>query len=114
MTDTPDDRFGTLLYENEYGYFYVNDNTLMYEKKMKEYDTHGINIDDISRVVCCIPKDGSEMTYVAFDKNGKPFMDWKDPYSFEIWTKLYKMDLAEKNDILKMAKDMKETDKETI
>ena len=108
--DAPDDVYGTLFYENERVCFYINENTLMYEKRMREYDEHGIVIDDILwKVFYCIPKDDSEPTYVAYDKRGKPFMDWKDPYTFDFKTKLYRMDLAEENHILNLAKRRKET-----
>lgn len=98
--------FDKLVFENDFCKFYYDHWCSRYAEQLNEYDEEGI-VAECSQVLRTEPKDGGSVMYVAFDRNGKPFLDWSDFYDFDFKNRMYRMGLKEKNDIINMAKKVK-------
>lgn len=95
------------VYENDVCAFYRNDWCLQYERSINKYDENGITLPDRMQVYLCEPKDGGTPSYVAFDTKGKPYMEWAESFEFEFKIRALKMAIAEKYDIVNIAKERK-------
>lgn len=99
-----DDGYGRLVHEIGGCRLWVNDLTRDYERQMQEYDHDGIAPVERFRVFLAEHTDTGAREYVAYRRDGKPFMNWTDPYTFDLKMSLYRMDLREDYDIVNMAK----------
>ena len=92
------------VWENKGWEFYRTDMTEIYTRKVNEYNPRGLTLPDKMTVYKCVPKDGSESTYVVFDSKGKPYMEFSDSYDLDFRLTVLKMKFEEETDIVNMAK----------
>ena len=97
-----------LIWENDVLSFYRNDWCLIYESHINEYDEKGITLPDRMTVYLCVAKDDGHRSYVAFDSKNISYLEWTDSFDFDIKLKMVKMDIAESNDIVNLAKKRKD------
>lgn len=107
FADDGDGIYGRLVYESDQHRFWENDFTRYYLKRLTEYDSNGIAPIGIYYVYLAEDKDNGNRTYVAFDRKGKPFMDWDSSELFDLKMMCFRDDLKENYDIVKIAKRLK-------
>ena len=100
------------VWENKGWEFYRTDMTEIYTRRMNGYDPRGLTLPDRMTVYKCVPKDGSESIYVAFDPKGKPYMEFTDPWDLDFRLATLMMKFKEETDIVNMAKKRCERDVE--
>ena len=84
--------------------YYTNDFSMDYQKRMMDYDNKGTATNELFRVFLVEEIATGVRAYVAFRKNGMPFMNWTCPEEFEVKMMLYRDNLRENANIVRMAK----------
>ena len=97
----------TLVSENDRFRFYHNDMCEQYLSSINKYDRDGYTLPHIRAVLKVEAKDDGYRSYIAFTMDGKPYMEWKDSYEFELHTALLRMRVKDECDIRNMAKKVK-------
>lgn len=98
-----DDDWGRKVAENDKWIFYRNSMTEMYEKDLEEYDQNGFTLRGEYKVVLAYRKEDGFRTYLALDKQGRPFADWNGPEQFRLKQMLILADLRESCNIVNIA-----------
>ena len=96
-----------LVFETDDYLFYENGMTRQYKRRMMEYDADGIAPIQTFRVYLVENKTTKEREYVAYDRDGVPFMNWTDSYLFDFKMLAYRLELKDDANIVNMAKKVK-------
>ena len=106
--EIPDLFKDTLVFENDRFRFYHNSMCEQFLNSINTYDRYGYTLPHIRTVLKAEAKDDGHRSYIAFTTDGKPYMEWKDSFEFELNTTLLRMKAKEECDIRNMAKKVKE------
>ena len=108
-----EETYGTKVAENDEWTLYTNEMTKIYQKDLDSYNEHGFTLQGRFMVVLAVRKSDEYRTYLAMDnRTGRPYMDWNDHYIFDAKKVCILDDLREESDIVNMAKNKLEKDKE--
>lgn len=108
-----EETYGTKVAENDEWTLYTNEMTKLYQKDLDSYNEHGFTLQGRFMVVLAVRKSDEHRTYLAMDnRTGRPYMDWNDHYIFDAKKVCILEDLREESDIVNMAKNKLEKDKE--
>ena len=102
-----------LVAENESWELWETEFTRNYQRDLSAYGSDGFTLDGKYRVVFAKSKDNKETMYLAMDRTtGRPVIDWKDPYDFDIKKSILKDWLREECNIVRMAEKRRKVDEE--